>query len=94
MTTLQIPIVTVVIGEGGSGSALAIGVCDRLLRLHYSIYSPISPAGCAAILWKDSHLQYLKQHPGAFPGTKRFEALRVRIRRNHARDANLTSVTM
>jgi acetyl-CoA carboxylase carboxyl transferase subunit alpha len=59
MTTLQIPIVTVVIGEGGSGGALAIGVCDRLLMLHYSIYSPISPEGCAAILWKDSEKKEL-----------------------------------
>jgi len=53
MTTLQTPIVTVVIGEGGSGGALAIGVGDRILMLEYSIYSVISPEGCAAILWKD-----------------------------------------
>ena len=48
------PIVTAVIGEGGSGGALAIGVCDRLLMLQYSIYSVISPEGCASILWKSA----------------------------------------
>ena len=59
MTTLQVPIVTAVIGEGGSGGALAIGVCDRLLMLHYSTYAPISPEGCAAILWKNSEKKEL-----------------------------------
>jgi len=54
MAALRTPIVTVVIGEGGSGGALAIGVGDRILMLEYSIYSVISPEGCAAILWKDS----------------------------------------
>ena len=53
MVMLKTPIVTVVIGEGGSGGALAIGVGDRILMLEYSIYSVISPEGCAAILWKD-----------------------------------------
>jgi acetyl-CoA carboxylase carboxyl transferase subunit alpha len=53
MMTLQTPIITTVIGEGGSGGALAIGVADRILMLEYSIYSVISPEGCAAILWKD-----------------------------------------
>jgi acetyl-CoA carboxylase carboxyl transferase subunit alpha len=53
MITLRTPIVTTVIGEGGSGGALAIGVGDRILMLEYSIYSVISPEGCAAILWKD-----------------------------------------
>jgi acetyl-CoA carboxylase carboxyl transferase subunit alpha len=43
-----------VIGEGGSGGALAIGVCDRLLMLQYSTYSVISPEGCASILWKSA----------------------------------------
>jgi acetyl-CoA carboxylase carboxyl transferase subunit alpha len=52
MNVLGIPIVTVVTGEGGSGGALAIGVCDRLLMLQYSTYSVISPEGCASILWK------------------------------------------
>jgi len=53
MAMLRTPIVVVVIGEGGSGGALAIGVGDRILMLEYSIYSVISPEGCAAILWKD-----------------------------------------
>lgn len=53
MALLRTPIITVVIGEGGSGGALAIGVGDRILMLEYSIYSVISPEGCAAILWKD-----------------------------------------
>lgn len=53
MARLRTPIITVVIGEGGSGGALAIGMGDRVLMLEYSIYSVISPEGCAAILWKD-----------------------------------------
>ncbi len=54
MAGLKTPIVSVVIGEGGSGGALAIGVADRLLMLQYSIYSVISPEGCASILWKSA----------------------------------------
>ncbi len=54
MSTLAVPIVSVVIGEGGSGGALAIGVCDRLLMLQFSTYSVISPEGCASILWKSA----------------------------------------
>ena len=53
MSGLKTPIISVVLGEGGSGGALAIGVADRLLMLEYSIYSVISPEGCAAILWGD-----------------------------------------
>jgi acetyl-CoA carboxylase carboxyl transferase subunit alpha len=52
MSRLKVPIVSTVIGEGGSGGALAIGVCDSLLMLQYSTYSVISPEGCASILWK------------------------------------------
>ncbi|MCZ6476503.1 MAG: acetyl-CoA carboxylase carboxyltransferase subunit alpha, partial [Gammaproteobacteria bacterium] len=52
MAGLKTPIIAVVIGEGGSGGALAIGVADRLLMLQYGIYSVISPEGCASILWK------------------------------------------
>ncbi len=52
MAQLRTPIVSVVIGEGGSGGALAIGVCDRLLMLQYATYSVISPEGCASILWR------------------------------------------
>jgi acetyl-CoA carboxylase carboxyl transferase subunit alpha len=54
MAKLRIPVISVVIGEGGSGGALAIGVCDRLLMLQYSIYSVISPEGCAGILWRSA----------------------------------------
>ena len=54
MATLRTPIVCTVIGEGGSGGALAIGVGDRVLMLQYSIYSVISPEGCASILWKSA----------------------------------------
>jgi acetyl-CoA carboxylase carboxyl transferase subunit alpha len=54
MSGLNVPIISVVIGEGGSGGALAIAVADRLLIFEYSIYSVISPEGCASILWKDS----------------------------------------
>ena len=53
MSKLRVPVVSCVIGEGGSGGALGIGVCDRLLMLQYAYYSVISPEGCAAILWKD-----------------------------------------
>ena len=53
MSALKVPVISVVIGEGGSGGALALGVCNRLLMLEHSIYSVISPEGCAAILWKD-----------------------------------------
>ncbi|HEU4620027.1 MAG TPA: acetyl-CoA carboxylase carboxyltransferase subunit alpha [Gammaproteobacteria bacterium] len=52
MAGLKVPIISVVIGEGGSGGALAIGLADRMLMLQYSIYSVISPEGCASILWK------------------------------------------
>lgn len=54
MSRLRIPIIATVIGEGGSGGALAIGVCDRLLMLQYATYSVISPEGCASILWKSA----------------------------------------
>ncbi|NKB76225.1 MAG: acetyl-CoA carboxylase carboxyltransferase subunit alpha [Gammaproteobacteria bacterium] len=54
MATLKTPIVSVVIGEGGSGGALAIGVCDKLMMLEYATYSVISPEGCASILWKSA----------------------------------------
>lgn len=53
MAGLRVPIVVTVTGEGGSGGALALGIGDRILMLEHSIYSVISPEGCAAILWKD-----------------------------------------
>jgi acetyl-CoA carboxylase carboxyl transferase subunit alpha len=54
MSTLRTPILCIVTGEAGSGGALAIGVGDYVLMLEYSIYSVISPEGCASILWKDA----------------------------------------
>lgn len=53
MAELKVPVVCTVIGEGGSGGALALGVGDRTVMLEYSVYSTISPEGCASILWKD-----------------------------------------
>tara|TARA_R110002096_G_scaffold77896_7_gene183274 strand:- start:4802 stop:5800 length:999 start_codon:yes stop_codon:yes gene_type:complete len=53
MTRLKTPIISTVIGEGGSGGALAIGVADRILMLEYATYSVITPEGCASILWRD-----------------------------------------
>src|SRR5450432_44703 len=54
MSRLQVPIITVITGEGGSGGALAIAVADRVLMMENSIYSVISPEGCAAIMWRDA----------------------------------------
>ena len=56
MSTLGVPIITTVIGEGGSGGALALAVANRVLVLEFSYYSVISPEGCAAILWKNGEL--------------------------------------
>ena len=53
MSRLSVPIISIVIGEGGSGGALALGVSDRILMLEHGVYSVISPEGCAAILWDD-----------------------------------------
>ena len=54
MMTLRTPVISIVIGEGGSGGALALSVADRVWMLENSIYSIISPEGCASILWKDA----------------------------------------
>ncbi len=54
MAQLEVPIITTIIGEGGSGGALAISVADQVLMLQFSVYSVISPEGCASILWKTS----------------------------------------
>ena len=54
MSKLKVPVVSVVIGEGASGGALGIGVCDRMLMLENTWYSVISPEGCASILWRDA----------------------------------------
>ncbi|MBK9070477.1 MAG: acetyl-CoA carboxylase carboxyltransferase subunit alpha [Myxococcales bacterium] len=53
MASVEVPVISVVIGEGGSGGALALGVADRILMLEYATYSVISPEGCASILWRD-----------------------------------------
>jgi acetyl-CoA carboxylase carboxyl transferase subunit alpha len=52
-TNVKVPMISVVIGEGGSGGALAIGVADKLVMMRYSVFAVISPEGCAAILWND-----------------------------------------
>ncbi|MBV9848841.1 MAG: acetyl-CoA carboxylase carboxyltransferase subunit alpha [Armatimonadetes bacterium] len=57
MATLTVPIVSVIIGEGGSGGALGLAVADRVLMLEHSIYSVIAPEGCAAILWRDPEMK-------------------------------------
>ncbi len=54
MAALKVPVIVTIIGEGGSGGALAIGVGDRVIMLEHAVYSVISPEGCAAILWKNS----------------------------------------
>jgi len=56
--TLKTPVITVVLGEGGSGGALALGVCDELLMLENALYSVISPRGFASILWRDPSREY------------------------------------
>jgi acetyl-CoA carboxylase carboxyl transferase subunit alpha len=53
MSRLSVPIISVVVGEGGSGGALALGVANKVFMMEYSVYSVISPEGCASILWKD-----------------------------------------
>src|ERR1700686_1552228 len=63
MSNLAAPVLSVVIGEGGSGGALAIGVCDRLLMLQFSTYSVISPEGCASILWKSADKKEVAAEP-------------------------------
>lgn len=72
MSRLRTPIISVVIGEGGSGGAIALGVSDRLYMLEYSIYSVISPEGCAAILWKKGNGEI-----GAEEFSKAAESLRL-----------------
>ncbi|MSR22055.1 MAG: acetyl-CoA carboxylase carboxyltransferase subunit alpha [Gemmatimonadetes bacterium] len=69
MARLQVPTISVVIGEGGSGGALALGVTDRILMLEHSVYSVISPEGCAAILWRSA--EYRDQAAAALKLTSR-----------------------
>jgi acetyl-CoA carboxylase carboxyl transferase subunit alpha len=54
MASLKVPVISIVLGEGGSGGALAIGIADRVIMMENAVYSVISPEGCASILWKDS----------------------------------------
>ncbi len=61
MSVLKTPIICTIIGEGGSGGALALGVGDQLLMLEYTIFSAISPEGCASILWKSTDLNKVKE---------------------------------
>src|ERR1700709_592490 len=63
MSNLAAPILSLVIGEGGSGGALAIGVCDRLIMLQFSTYSVISPESCASILGKSTDQKEIPAHP-------------------------------
>ena len=76
MAILTVPVIACVIGEGGSGGALAIGVADRLFMLQYSMYSVISPEGCASILWRDA-----KQASEA--------ATAMKVTSNHLKDLDL-----
>jgi len=71
MTTLRVPVISAVIGEGGSGGALAIGVCDRLIMLQYAVYSVISPEGCASILWKSADKKELAAEAASPPSGSR-----------------------
>jgi len=73
MSQLRVPIVCTVIGEGGSGGALAIGVGDRLLMLQYSTYSVISPEGCASILWKSAEKAELAAEAMGITSPRLFE---------------------
>jgi acetyl-CoA carboxylase carboxyl transferase subunit alpha len=70
MVRLRVPTVACIIGEGGSGGALAIAVADRVLMLEHAIYSVISPEGCATILWRDVNQR--KKAAAAFKPTARF----------------------
>jgi acetyl-CoA carboxylase carboxyl transferase subunit alpha len=75
MSRLEVPIIATVIGEGGSGGALALGVADRVLMFENSVYSVISPEGCAAILWKDGKSPEMR--------AKAAESLRITARDLH-----------
>jgi len=70
MSKLKTPIISIVIGEGGSGGALALGVCDKLFLLKYSTYSVISPEGCASILWKSAEKAFQAAEAMAITSTK------------------------
>jgi acetyl-CoA carboxylase carboxyl transferase subunit alpha len=81
MARLKTPIISTVIGEGGSGGALAIGVCDQLNMLQYSTYAVISPEGCASILWRTAEKAPLRSlRPGA-GGSRRAVAMGITAER-------------
>jgi acetyl-CoA carboxylase carboxyl transferase subunit alpha len=73
MSSLRVPIIATVTGEGGSGGALAIGVADRLIMLQYSTYSVISPEGCASILWKTADKAQLAAEAMAITSGKLYD---------------------
>lgn len=73
MSKLKTPVISIVIGEGGSGGALALGVCDKLFLLKYSTYSVISPEGCASILWKSAEKASQAAEAMAITSTKLLE---------------------
>lgn len=73
MSGLKVPIIATVIGEGGSGGALAIGVADRVLMLQFSTYSVISPEGCASILWKSADKAALAAEAMAITSNRLYE---------------------
>src|SRR5437588_12880821 len=67
MLSLRVPVIVTILGEGGSGGALAIGVGDRVLMLEHAVYSVASPEGCAAIIWRDA--SFAPQAAEAMRGT-------------------------
>ncbi len=81
MSLIKSPIIAVVIGEGGSGGALALSVCDKILMLEYSIYSVISPEGCAAILWKKNSEVTIEEYAKA--------AEELKLTAQHLKDFNI-----
>ncbi len=80
MAQLKVPVICTVIGEGGSGGALAIGVGDKVNMLQYSTYSVISPEGCASILWKSAEKSLNR---GGSYGFNRATFKRIKLNRQH-----------
>ena len=84
MSRLEVPIIATVIGEGGSGGALALGVADRVLMLENAVYSVITVEGCAAILWKDGKSPEMREKAAARAAHHRAGSARAaRDRRDH-----------
>ena len=78
LSSVRIPIISCVIGEGGSGGALALGVCDRLLMLENAIYSVITPEGCASILWGKEGTENLAEYASVAAEALKLTALHLR----------------